>query len=214
MNLTDLTFYYPELATLACADPTRVLLETSMDQFIFKHSFLILNYTDLCCCSIDKTSRIAAAWSLLLVWSCTFVGFAEAAFRIHTGTMIQGSGDGSGVSTTDRYLLIFRSSLQSLSYGESGTSQIDLSLSYKNTSGTLPTRAQSEQLSALSLAPLSAFWKSWAVIGRRSWRRFVCLLLTHQLLILSKIPIYTEQFWLESRTRVISTLLHSLNYRV
>lgn len=153
----DLTFYYPELARWACADPTRVWLQTSMDQFMFKHLISAV------AASIKQT----AAWFLLLVWSCTLAGSAEAAFINHTGTMMQGQ-EMVWVSlrrTASLNVLLFRSSVQSLSYGESGTSQMCLSLSFWNTNRIVPTRAE---------IPSLAFWKSWTVIGRRSWWRFVC----------------------------------------
>lgn len=107
----DLTFYYPELARWACADPTRVWLETSMDQFMFKHLISAV------AASIKQT----AAWFLLLVWSCTLAGSAEAAFLNHTGTMMQGQ-EMVWVSlrrAAPLNVLLFRSSVQSLSYGES-----------------------------------------------------------------------------------------------
>lgn len=115
---------------------------------------------------------------------------------------------GSLRRTASLNVLIFRSSVQSPHYGESGTSQINLSLSFWNTNLTVPSGAESPVISACVgvLKELSCDWPKEPMES--------CLLSTHQLFILSKLPTYTAEFWLESGTRVIITLLHSLNYRV
>lgn len=151
LKLMDLTFYYPELARWACADPTSV----TRDQY----GPVYVQASDFCCCGIDKTdSRMVppAGLKLHTCWICR-----SGVYKSHRDDDA-GSGDGLGVSTTDRFT---ECALIQVISTESGTSQMCLSLSFWNTNRTVPTRAENPSL---------AFWKSWTVIGRRSWWRFVC----------------------------------------
>lgn len=185
MIVIDLTFYYPQLATWACADPTRVWRKTSMDQFICKCLFLIIIHTDFCCCSIDKTNRIAAAWFILLVGSFTLVGFAEAAFVVTQGRWCrrQEMDRVSLRRTASLNVLIFRSSVQS-----------------PNTMSLVRVRFAIVGV----LKELNCDWPKELMK--------ISLMSTHQLLILTKILTYTAEFRLKSGNWVINTLLHSLNY--
>lgn len=85
MKLMDLTIYHKEVEESARADLTKVWLQSSMDQLICKHLFLILNHKDFCCWGIDKRELQLHGSS-----TCTFVGSAETAFIIFTGTWCSG----------------------------------------------------------------------------------------------------------------------------
>lgn len=139
--------------------------------------------SDFCCCSIDKTDSCMvppAGLKLHACWICR-----SGVYKSHRDDDA-GSGDGLGVSTTDRFtecaliqVISTESELRRVWY-ESDVPEFEFLKHQSNRS------YQSGNPQFGVLKELNCDWSKELME--------ICLLLTHQLLILSKTATYTAEF--------------------